>query len=99
MVWTCHRDFSDMCYTLSDRHHGGEALPTKKDAYHVQDGKMVEMVQCLEHVVNFLWRNDVRICSVFLGLYHVEGRMIPALQLSVDGATDGLHNTCKEYPK
>ena len=26
----------------------------------------------------------------FLGLYHAGGRMIPALELSVDGVVDGL---------
>ena len=40
-----------------------------------------------------------RYVNFFQGLYHVEGRMIPTLELSVDGAMDGLHDTCKEYPK
>ena len=61
---------------------------------------MINMVGCLEPMVNLLWRNDVKICRVFLGLYHVEGRMIPSLELSVDGAMDGLHNIYKnKYPK
>ena len=45
---------------------------------------MIKMVGCLEPMVNFLWRNDVRICKVFLGLYHAKGRMILAMVLSVD---------------
>ena len=27
----------------------------------------------------------------FLGLYHVEGRMIPVLKLSMDGVVDDFH--------
>ena len=96
MVWPWRHDFFDIWCTLSGRRHGGEALPTNKDVYHVQGGEMINMVGCLEPMVNFLWRNDARICRVFLGLYHVEGRMIPALVLSMDGAMDGLHNTCNK---
>ena len=60
---------------------------------------MINMVGCLEPMVNFLWRNDVRICRVFLGLYHAEGRMIPAPEPSVHGMMDGLYNTCKKIPQ
>ena len=32
------------------------------------------------------WCQDM---NFFMGLYHVEGRMIPALELLVDGIVDG----------
>ena len=32
------------------------------------------------------------ICKFFLGLYHVGGRMIPALELSGDNVVDGLRD-------
>ena len=36
----------------------------------------------------------------FLGLYHAGGRMILALELSVDGVVYGLRSNCKKnYPK
>ena len=66
---------------------------TNKDVYHVQGGEMINMVGCLEPMVNLLWRNDVNLCRVFLGFYHAEGRMILALKLSMDGVVDGLHTT------
>ena len=68
----------------------GEALPTNEDVYHVQGGEMINMVGCLEPMVDFLWRNDVRICKVSLGLYHAKGRMIPTLEPSVHEAIGGL---------
>ena len=77
----------------------GEVLPINEDVHHVQGGHMINMVGCLEPMADFLWINDVRICRVLLGLYHAEGRMIPALVLSVDGAMDGLHNTYKKTPQ
>ena len=85
--------------TLSDRHHGGEALQTNKDFYHVQGGEMINMVECLELMVNLSWRNDARIFRVFLGLYHAKGIMIPTLVLSVDRVMDGLHNTYNKIPQ
>ena len=42
-----------MWSTVSDEHHGGEALPTNKDAYHVQGEVMINMVRCVEPMVNF----------------------------------------------
>ena len=90
MVWPWHHDIYDVWSPLSDGHHGGEALLINKDFYHVQGGEMINMVRCLEPIVNFLWRNDVRICRVFLGHYHAKGRMIPDLEPSVDGAMDGF---------
>lgn len=80
----------------------GEDLPTHKDVYHVQGGERINMVRCLEPMVDFLWRNDVRICKFSLGLYHAEGRMIPALKISVHGAISGLLyciTPAKKYPK
>ena len=53
MVWTWNHDFSDAWSALSDRCHGGEALPTIEDAYHVQGEVMINMVGCLEPMVNF----------------------------------------------
>ena len=70
--------------------------------YHVQGGEMINMVGCLEPMVDFLWRNDVRICIVSLGLYHVEGRMIPTLEPLVYGAIGGLLcciTPATKYPK
>ena len=53
-----------------------EALLTKEDFYHVQGQEMINMVRFLELMVDFLWRNDVKICRVYLVIYHAEGRMI-----------------------
>ena len=83
---------------FSDRRHGGEALPTNKDVYHVQGWAMINMDGCLEPMVNFLWRNDDRICRDFLGLYHAKGIMIPALELLVHGVMDGLHKNNVKNP-
>ena len=60
---------------------------------------MINMVKCLEPMDDFLWRNDVRICKLFLGLYHVGGRMIPTLKLSLDGVVDGLYKTQRWVPQ
>ena len=57
---------------------------------------MINMVGCLEPMVNFLWRNDVRISRFFIRNYHARGRMIPALEPSVHGAMDGFSNTCNK---
>ena len=93
------RPWRHFCYdiwlTLGDECHGGEVLSTNEDAYHVQGEVMINIVGSVEPMFNFWWRNDVRICRVFLGLYHVGGRMIPALELSVDGAVDGFYTTFK----
>ena len=68
----------------------GEALLTDKDVHHVQGGEMINMVGCFEPIVDFLWRNDVRIFKVSLGLYHAEGRMIPNVEPLVHRAIDGF---------
>ena len=65
MVWPWHHYFCDIWSTLGDERHGGEALPTNKAAYHVQGEVMINMVECVELMDDFLWRNDVRICRVF----------------------------------
>ena len=65
MVWPWHHYFCDIWSTLGDERHGGEALPTNEDGYHLQGEVMINMVGCLESMVNFLWRNDVRICRFF----------------------------------
>ena len=87
---------------MGDGHHGGEALPTNEDVYHVQGGVMINMARCLEHMVDFLWINDVRICKVSLGLYHAEGRMIPSMEPLVHGEIGGLSYyiiPATKYPK
>ena len=102
MVWPWRHDFCDIWSTLGDGRHGGEALPINTDVYHVKGGVMINMVRCLEPMVNFFWRNDVKICRVFLGLYHAEGRMIPSLEPSMHGAMDGLlrcTTPTTKYPK
>lgn len=45
--------FSDAWSTLSDRRHGWEVLPTNKEFYHVQGGEMINMVGCLEPMIDF----------------------------------------------
>ena len=80
----------------------GEALPTNEDVYHVQGGEMINVVKCLEPMVDFLWRNDVRICRFSLGLYNVEGRMILTLEPSLDGEIGGFSYCIipsTKYPK
>ena len=39
--------------TFSYRCHGGEALPTNDVVHHVQGGEMINMVRCLEPMVDF----------------------------------------------
>ena len=79
VVWTWHHYFCEIWSTLGDKRHGGEALSTNKDAYHVQGEVMINMVGCVEPMDDFWWRIDVRICKFFMGIYHAEGRMIPCL--------------------
>ena len=43
----------DIWSTLGDERHGGESLPTNEDACHVQGEVMINMVGCLEPMVNF----------------------------------------------
>ena len=53
MVWPWHHFSCDIWSTFDDKCHGGEALLTNKDAYHVQGEVMINMVGCLELMVNF----------------------------------------------
>lgn len=50
---------------MGDEHHGGEPLSTNEDFHHVQGEVMINTVRYVEPMVDFLWRNDVRICRVF----------------------------------
>ena len=53
MVWPLRHLRCDIWSTLGDECHGGEALPTNEDCYHVKVEVMINVVECLEPMVNF----------------------------------------------
>ena len=53
MVWTWCHFFYDIWSTVGDECHGGEVLSTNEDVYHVQGEVMINMVGCVEPMVDF----------------------------------------------
>ena len=53
MVWPWRDYCCDIWLTMGEKHHGGEALLTKKDAYHVEGEVMINMVRYVEPMVDF----------------------------------------------
>ena len=63
----CFPDWNGMAmaslvmWYMGDECHGGEALLTNTDVYHVQGEVMINTVGYEDPMVYFWWRNDVRI--------------------------------------
>ena len=53
MVWPWHHLWGGVWSILDDNRHGGEALPTIADVYHIQDEVMINVVEYEDPMVYF----------------------------------------------